>query len=320
MASTDKFVGVRLYNHGSSRGGDVVNRLQSGDGVERFLIEGPTSDRPVVEAWANDYIHFDNVPAWQKQLREEIRTRCRELSPSQGQLLHAAFFGPKLPNADVENLTIYNIGSFKEPGANGIRFELGDTVPPAPDGVDYRFGYRYALEPRSASLTHWRPVRKVAAFDWTDLGKFTGEKKLAKVWRAIACGQVDVGDQIAPDAHFAVLVALRPPHGTKPVWGGMVKGVFDGVICALQGHAGEVSPDLVERLAKQIDADPECIERLLLEPRWNVLGDVPTLVSLYQAGVKWNPSDHLCVAGELIAAEPEDDRWAIKGEVFEISR
>jgi hypothetical protein len=32
------------------------------------------------------------------------------------------------------------------------------------------------------------------------------------------------------------------------------------------------------------------------------------------------PSDHLCVAGELLAAEPVDDRWAIKGEVFELSR
>jgi hypothetical protein len=51
-----------------------------------------------------------------------------------------------------------------------------------------------------------------------------------------------------------------------------------------------------------------------------VLGAVHRLVSPYQAGVKWDPSDHLCVAGELLAAEPVDDRWAIKGEIFELSR
>lgn len=53
-----------------------------------------------------------------------------------------------------------------------------------------------------------------------------------------------------------------------------------------------------------------------------MLGGVPRLVSPYLKGVKWDPSDHFCVAGELLAAEPEPGRgdWAIRGEVFELSR
>jgi hypothetical protein len=50
-----------------------------------------------------------------------------------------------------------------------------------------------------------------------------------------------------------------------------------------------------------------------------VLGVVPRLVSPYQGGVKWDPADRLCVAGELLAAEPVDRRWAIRGELVEVS-
>jgi hypothetical protein len=102
-------------------------------------------------------------------------------------VLHATFFGPKHPNADVENLVLYNIDSFKAYGRNGIRFEHGGAVPSAPDGAEYRFCYRYALAPRSGGFTHWRQGRTLASFDWTDLGAFGGEKKLAQVWLAPPC-------------------------------------------------------------------------------------------------------------------------------------
>jgi hypothetical protein len=59
----------------------------------RHHIHGPAADSPVVEAWADDYIRFDNLPVWQKHLRDEIRSRCRELTPSAAQVLHATFFG-----------------------------------------------------------------------------------------------------------------------------------------------------------------------------------------------------------------------------------
>ena len=42
--------------------------------------------------------------------------------------------------------------------------------------------------------------------------------------------------------------------------------------------------------------------------------------STYGAGVKRDPADHLCVAGELLPAQPVGDRWAIRGEFVELSR
>ena len=47
---------------------------------------------------------------------------------------------------------------------------------------------------------------------------------------------------------------------------------------------------------------------------------MPCLVHLRGTGIQWNPADDLCVAGELLAAEPVDERWAIKGEIVELSR
>lgn len=126
---------------------------------------------PVVEAWAAEYVRFDNRPDWQESLRDEIRNRCSQLLPSAGQVLHATYFGEKLPNADVENLVLYNIdSSFKAPGANGIRFEHGTGLPPAPDEAEYRFCYRYALAPRSPSFAYWRQKRVLAAFNCVDDG------------------------------------------------------------------------------------------------------------------------------------------------------
>ena len=143
------------------------------------------------------------------------------------------------------------------------------------------------------------------------------------MWLALARGEVSevFEPAAAPETPFAVKVQVRPPHGRQPVWGGLVKGIFDGVICAFQAHTDTaVLPEVVARLATVLPADPAEIEEHLLDQSRAVLGVVPRLVYPYRKGVKWDPADHLCVAGELLAAEPVDDRWAIKGELVELSR
>ena len=44
---------------------------------------------------------------------------------------------------------LYNIGSFKVAGRNGIRFEHGT---PHPGDPEYRFGYRYVLARQKGSF------------------------------------------------------------------------------------------------------------------------------------------------------------------------
>jgi len=275
----------------------------------------------IVEAWADAYILFERRPDWQKALLAEIKTRCKQLEPSTGQVLHATFFGDKRPKADVENVVLYYIDSFSVAGRNGIRFEHGAAAPLAPPDGEYPFCYRYALTPRSGSFADWQQGRTLASFDWTDLGVFARDKIPAQVWLALARGQVEVVNlSRAPDALFAVKVEIRPPRGLQPrVNSDLVKGIFDGVICALQAHTdATVLPVVVARLAAALPAYPEEIRKHLLDQRRAVLGVVPRLVYPYREGVKWDPADHLCIAGELLAAEPVDSRWAIRGEIVEL--
>ena len=106
-------------------------------------------------------------------------------------MLHATFFGAKHHNADVENLALYYIDSFKVAGRNGIRFELGAAVPPAPDGAEYRFCYRYALTPRSGAFADWQQGRTLASFDWTDLGAFAARSREQRpVWKDRCIGVI----------------------------------------------------------------------------------------------------------------------------------
>lgn len=287
---------------------------------ERYEIHGPTADSPLVEAWAEDYIRFEPREMWQKQLRHQIRSHCSQLVAASEQVLHATFFGHKHVNADVENLALYNIGSFENPGRNGIRFEHSAVVPLAPNRREFAFSYRYALAPRSATFNHWQPRRPLASFDWTDLGEFAGEKKLAQVWLALSRGSVHLADQpCTPGAPFALKIHLRPPLGRKPVLGNLVKGVFDGVISAFQVQSDvTVLADAAARIASIFPAEAEEVEKHLLDEHRAVLGVVPRLVAPYRQGVKWNPADHRCVAGELLGADPVGPRWAIKGEVLEL--
>jgi hypothetical protein len=78
----------------------------------------------------------------------------------------------------------------------------------------------------------------------------------------------------APETPFAVRVQVRPPHGRQPVCGALVKGIFDGVICAFQAHIDTtVLPDVVARIATVLPAaNPVEIEELLLDQRRAVLG------------------------------------------------
>lgn len=135
-------------------------------GVGRFLLPPPAPGSFVVEAWADDYIHYKPRPAWQSLLCNEINAWCAHLKPSAGEVLHAAYFGHKPRRMDVENLLLFNVGSFMLAGCNGIRFEHGSAVPTPPDGELYQVGYRYALAPRSASFTDWQEARTLASFGW----------------------------------------------------------------------------------------------------------------------------------------------------------
>lgn len=304
---------------------DLGVRTEASVAADHFTLRGPgTRDADVFEAWADAYVRFErrHRPDWQQRLVADIKIGCRQLAPAAGQVLHATFFGEKRPDADVENIVLYGIDSFAVAGRNGIRFEHGAAVPPAPDGAEYPFCYRYSLAQREGGFAEWRQGRTLARFGWTELGAFAGEKLAAQVWLALRRSEVEVFEPgHVPGAPFAVKIELQPPRKHQRGVGNLVKGTFDGVISAFQAHGNpSVVPEVSARLAAVLPAAPTEIQQYLLDERRAVLGRTARLVDLYREGVQWNPTDHLCVAGELLLAESAGLGWAIRGEVVELSR
>jgi hypothetical protein len=289
-------------------------------------VRGPLIGRPAVEAWANDYIRFERRPDWQQELRTEIRTRVRKLEARPHQALHATFIGDKPRGADVENLLLYNIdasGAAFAPAARfGLRFELGSDCSPSPSGVPYPYAYRYELARlTSGGFRRWRERRELARWDWVDLGPFAGSKRLEQVWLGLARADALVAwPPREPDRPFAVRVALRIPRHATAMLGDLVKGVFDGVVCALQCQTDHTTvAELAGRLTRKLPAAPEEIEALLTRADRAVLGRVPRLLHARGEGVIWAPADDLCLAGELVAEDGPGSGWQITARVIEIA-
>lgn len=291
-----------------------------------FEVRGPLAGRPVIEAWTDDYVRFERRPPEQEALRDELRARLRRLDARPAEVLHATYLGPKHPTADVENLALYNIDDsgacFASAARRGLRFEHAPRCGRSPTGREYRYGYRYALVPGEAGFEHWLPGRRYADWDWVDLGRFGAEKRLEQVWLALRCTAIEVASPPRqPRTPFAVHVTVRPPRGRLAVLGYLVKSIFDGVVAAFQAHedaasVGEVSA----RVAKTVSASPQQVEALLLDQGQAVLGVTDRLLHERGAGVQWTPADDLCVGGELLAEEPVDERWSIRGRLTELRR
>ncbi len=289
----------------------------------RSQIDGPSATPRAVQVWADDYIrHGAARPPWQEDLRADLRSLIPQLRPTAGEILHATLVGDKPDNSDVENLVLYNIDAFKTAGRNGICFEAGAVVPPARDGIDYPFYYRYELQPAAGGFRQWQVARELASFDWADLGGFVGERKAAQVWLALKrCRPTVVERSLATGTPFAVMVTIRPPlHKNHPRPDLLMKAIFDGVIAAFQAHVDtDVLTDVSARLSTVLAAaDPAEIAQHLRDEHRAVLGNVEQLVLPQRSAGTWNPGDHWCVAGQLLAADPVDSRWAIRGRVVEI--
>jgi hypothetical protein len=283
----------------------------------QWEIRGPSSANPMLEAWIDDYIRFERRPPHQEQLRSAIRERLRVLDARRDQVLHATFLGPKHPAADVENIALYYIDdtgrSFARAARSGLRFELAPCVPRSPTGKEYTYGYRYELTARRAPFRHWAETRELASWDWVDLGRFSGEKKLEQVWLALARTTTTVASPgRTSGAPFAVRLTIRTPRSTTPALGALVKGVVDAR-CAWNNLV-----ELATRLARVIPASPEEIQALLANEDNAVLGAVPRLLHIRGAGVQWAPADDMCLAGELLAAKGTTDSWTLKGSIVEL--
>jgi hypothetical protein len=307
-----------------SRPSADAHNERSGD--EHYLVQGPANEDRAVEAWADAYVPYEPSTEWQQALRRELRERLRRLKARPDQVLHAILSGAKPLNADVENALTYNIDdtgrSFQGAAFRGIAFEHSpEPPPPAPDGRSYACRLHYAVEPRDAGFAAWRLGDELVSWPPVDVPGLAGEKKLEAVWLALHRAAITIaGVQRAASDPFAVELQVVPPQRTRPTTAALVKGVFDGVVCAFQCHqdAG-TGPELAERLSRSLGSPTTELHSFLTRGDRAALGPTAKLLHFRGAGVQWAPADHLLVAGRLAVLPPSGEGWGLAGRLSAVS-
>jgi len=289
----------------------------------RYELRGPGTGSREVWLRGEHYIPFDRLTPAQLVARNELRERLRSLVAGPGEILHATYGGFKRPDTDVENLLLYNIdtgGACFLPSAQlGIRFELAGNLRLGPIFKGGTCSYQYRLIPADTKLVYWRRRLRIARFEEVHLGRFGTEGRLAQTWLAVHRAKAEVADQsITPDTPFGVFLQLSIPGGTRlGLRPELVKSLIDGVVCALQAQRDPASIDeIAARLSSVIREAPSRIAERLLDQERAVLGIVNRLIHLRGVGVQWNPSDHMCVVGEVLRGEAPGKDWRLSGEVW----
>ena len=133
----------------------------------------------------------------------------------------------------------------------------------------------------------------------------------APVWWAVAHSNLEPTDRPASTEAFAVRLLLQSP-GPK-LTPERVKGIVDGVVCALQAEEDPAAAQAgAPRVAADLGESEEEVGSALLDRRRAVLG----LVKGLRRPSGWNPSDDRCVAAE-IRVRP-GSAWTVQGDVVTV--
>jgi hypothetical protein len=263
------------------------------------------------------FLPFERLDHEQLHAREELRTALAGLSADPEEILHAWYSGPRPTNSDVENLVLYNVdsggASFSRASTLGVRFEL-DSRSPDPGE---RCLYRYRVVPTEEPLTSWQLGPCLARFAGAELGAFPSQHRLAQTWMAVRNTPAETHRQPTPvEAQFGVFLDLETPPSARPgVRSELVKALIDGVVSAFQAHLDDTTvPSIATKIANGINADPNEVAVKLLASGRAVLGLRHRLVHSRGEGVQCNPSDHLCVAGQLLSHP--GNQWRLSGEIY----
>jgi hypothetical protein len=252
---------------------------------------------------ARRYVPFEPRHDDQRALKAILMREIAAIAIGAGQLLHACFAGELHAAADVENALLYNIGNLGTTTRNGVRFEL--APPPTGGGVRYD----YSAAPGAGDFSHWRRGATLAMIPTTELPATS----CSAVWWALRQAPLHIADCPSPDTPFAVCLRIAGP--APVLLPALLKSLIDGVVCALQAHGDPASASAVAAtVAVELDVPASDVRAELVDMSRAPLGAVRHL----RRPTGWNPSDHLCVAGDLRFKTTR--RWTLDGEVIAVTR
>lgn len=310
-------VGTGLNGRRNSRGSDwhVVPRRP-------YYVD---PDRLSVRAWSPFRLPFQpngNALA----LRAELVSKIRALSPGADEIVECVYQSADRSFVDTENVLIYNVGEscFLRAAARGIRFERVFERPPACPEVLIDPGAAHFMTYRTvprAEFTHWQRGGTIAT--WTDAAWPEGaETSPTPFWLAIRKAHLQKVGGLRERAQPLGLRVTVTGAGSPIMPAKMIKPLFDAAISAFHVHNEPAAmAKATERLAARGYGDAATLAQLLTDPQFDLLGP-RNLVAAYRGGVssdgvKWNPEDERCVAGELLWTSSQEAK-RFSGELFEV--
>jgi hypothetical protein len=281
-----------------------------------------------VEAWSTFRLPFQ--PRGNAvHLKTELAAGISGLSPRSGEILDCTYWSGATSFVDTENALVYNVGEscFSKAATHGIRFERVFQQPPScpenlPDpGALHYMAYRTVAP--SGEFTNWRRGKTIATWTDADWPEKAGTSPTL-FWLAIRKVHPQRLGNLRERAGLFGL-RLTVTGGGRPIRpANMIKPMFDAAVSAFHVHDEPAAmAKALERLAARGHGDVATLGQLLTDPRFDLLG-ARNLLSAFRGGatadgVKWNPEDERCVAGELLWA-PSQDAKRFSGELFEVLR
>jgi hypothetical protein len=231
-----------------------------------YLVRNSTS---AVEAWSTRRLSHE-PKGWQLDLRSNLRTAIRGLSPSAA--LYATYTSPDRTFSDLENVLFYNVGgiAFSPLGLQTLCFERRfEEVTPPSASLDQGVAHHYVYGIDGPGWSQWRAGMLLA--EWTGV-TIPSVLSTSTAFAAMRTAPAVTVIRPAHTAELVLTVIVGVPPGTA-LSIEVMKTLIDGISASFHAHEGSGSEELERRLAVAIGGEHALSAgRLLADDGWNLLG------------------------------------------------
>lgn len=284
-------------------------------GEPEFIVRAKGA---LVEAWSKRRLNF--LPKdWRETFRAEIEAGVSQLKAGKGERLHAEYISPERGTFDTENVLFFNIDVEGRPftgcAGGAVRFEHGFKGAPAAAGdAAFDHYHRYEIETLRSEPHLWACGESLARWERQPCGNPEGWKRAARVWTWMKGAEVAAfAKPVAVPEEFGLRAILHGPAGELNLLK-VIKPLLDGIVAAFQADDGR-SPDEGLRLHAQNAGLPaEESTAMLRDTSRAILGRT----KLLKRDGLMQPSDDLCMLGEVVREPVAGARWECSGEVYRV--
>lgn len=236
-----------------------------------------------VEAWSDVRLSFEPRDEALRHFRDELRHGISGLH--RHPVLRAVYQSADAAPCDVENVSLYNVGSapFRGLGTEALVVERPRGFSPiSPSGAPlaHYLGYEAGVASRWDA---WRPHRKLVQWSAVPL---TGQLTATSVWTSLKRARPQVHRRWDGVRRLGVVVRLTGDCSLV----GAVKALIDGVVSAAHYIEGEDVVELGSLVSISLRMAPRAVTEWLTDSASGVLG--PRRLILPRATkFQWNPAD-----------------------------